>query len=115
MYVVIKVLLTALIIVSASELAKRWDFVSTLLLALPFTSLLAILWIYFETKDLTKVSQLSWGVFWLVPPSLVFFPVLSLLLDRGCAFPLALGAGILAAVVSYIIYAKLLGLMGITV
>lgn len=114
MYLFIKVLVTAVIIVAASELAKKWSLASTLLLALPFTSVLAILWVYFESRDTAKVAQLSWGVFWLVPPSLVFFPVLSLLLERGLAFPYSLGLAIAAALVTYLVYAKILTHFGIS-
>ncbi|RYZ83139.1 MAG: DUF3147 family protein [Proteobacteria bacterium] len=113
MFIIIKVLVTSLIIVGASELSKRWSFASTLLLALPLTSLLTLLWVFFETKDAGKVSQISWGVFWLVPPSLIFFPVLSLSLDRGISFPMALVFGAVAALITYIIYAKLLGYLGV--
>ncbi|RYZ59626.1 MAG: DUF3147 family protein [Proteobacteria bacterium] len=113
MYTLVKVLLTALIIVGSSELAKRWSLASTLLLALPFTSLLAILWIYIDTKDVAKVAEISWGIFWLVPPSLVFFPVLAVLLQRGLAFPYSLISAITAAVLTYIIYVKILARFGI--
>jgi hypothetical protein len=114
LYPLVKVLITALIIVGSSELAKRWTFASTLLLALPFTSLLAIFWIYFDTKDTAKVAEISWGIFWLVPPSLVFFPVLSLLLQRGLAFPYSMLCGVAAALLTYAIYVKILTFFGIS-
>lgn len=114
MYPLAKVLITALIIVGSSELAKRWSLASTLLLALPFTSLLAILWIYIDTKDVAKVAEISWGVFWLVPPSLVFFPVLSVLLQRGLAFPYSLLLAVAVALATYVIYVKVLAYFGVS-
>ncbi len=109
----IKLVVTAGIIALSSELAKKYSFWGALLLALPFTSLLALFWTYFETRDVNKVVNLSWGVFWLVPPSLVFFPVLAVGLEKGLSFLVAMILAIVSAVLTYFVYAKVLQLFGI--
>ena len=115
MYIALKFLITAAIIVGASELAKRFSTWSYILLALPFTSLLTLVWIYFDTHDEQKLAATSWGVFWLVPPSLVFFPVFAWIIERKWPFYAAMGLGALAALTAYFIYAKVLDYFGIRI
>lgn len=86
MYFLTKTIITALIIAAASELSKRYSLVSALLLSLPLTSILGFIWIYAESKDPAKIIEMSYSVFWLVIPSLLFFLALPLLLKHGVKF-----------------------------
>ena len=81
MQFVIKIIVSALIIAGVSELGKKYTPVAAILAALPLTSILAIIWLYRDTKDVEKVSNLSTGIFWAVLPSLLFF--LPFLLKSG--------------------------------
>jgi len=69
----VKVLLSALVIAFASELAKRDSFWGALLVAMPLTSILAISWLYAETRDNLLVTRFARDIFLLVPGSLLFF------------------------------------------
>ena len=69
----VKVLISALVIALASELAKRDSFWGALLVALPLTSILAISWLYAETRDNHLVTRFARDIFLLVPGSLLFF------------------------------------------
>ena len=109
----IKLLLTATIIMGASELAKKSVLAATLLLALPLTSVLSLLWIYIESGDRLKLADISWSIFWLVPPSLVFFPIFAILVKREISFWLVLAIAAGLTLVVYLIYAKILGLLNI--
>ena len=86
MQYVIKVALSAAIIVAVSEVSKRNTFLGGLLASLPLTSLLAMLWLFHDTKDAGKVGALSMSIFWLVLPSLVFFVALPALLKMNFGF-----------------------------
>ena len=97
----LKVLLTAVVIVAVAEIGKRSSFWGGLLASLPLTSLLAFLWLYQDTHDVQKIADLSWSIFWLVLPSLVLFVVFPLLLKRHVAFYPALGVSVLAMLVAY--------------
>jgi hypothetical protein len=100
LYYAVKLVLSALIIVAVSELAKRQPTWGGLLASLPLLSLLAIVWLYADTHDTRQVSELSMSIFWLVLPSLVFFIALPLLLRQGAGFTLSLlvaTAGTMAA------------------
>ncbi len=70
---VAKVLVSALAIAAASEVAKRSPFWGALLVALPLTSVLAMSWLYAETRDNALLTQFARDIFVLVPVSLVFF------------------------------------------
>jgi hypothetical protein len=85
-YYLIKIAITAIFIVAISEIAKRSSFVGALLASLPLTSVLAMMWLYVDTNDVTKVSTLATSVFWLVLPSLVLFITLPMLLKQGLHF-----------------------------
>ena len=86
MYFVIKTLLTALIVAAVSELSRRFTLISAMLIALPLTSILAFCWIYYESKDPQKIIDMSYSVFWLVIPSLLFFLILPALLKMDVKF-----------------------------
>jgi hypothetical protein len=98
-YFLLKTFISALIIAGVSELSRRYNMLAALLASLPLTSILAFIWIYCEQKDPQKIIELSYSIFWLVIPSLVFFIVLPLLLKNGIEFTWAmLGAAITTAV-----------------
>ena len=101
MHSILKVLISALIILAASELSKRSSFIGGLLASLPLVSLLAIIWLYRETLDATKVAALSMSIFWLVLPSLVLFLILPALLKRQVPFYPALGLSVLGMFAAY--------------
>lgn len=87
----VKVVLTAIVIVAVSEIAKRSSLWGAVLASLPLTSVLAFVWLYVETGNTETVTSLSHNIFWLVLASLPLFLVLPLLLRAGWSFWLSLG------------------------
>ena len=75
-YYIIKTLLTALIIVVVSEIAKKSSLLAAIILSIPLTSLLAFIWLYWDTKDVQKIIDLSYNTIIMVIPSFVFFIIL---------------------------------------
>lgn len=102
-YYMVKVGISAGMIVLISELAKRSSFIGALIASLPLTSLLAIIWMQFEKAGEDKISQLSRSIFWLVLPSLGFFLLFPALLHRGLHFWPSMGIAVLATIVLYFI------------
>lgn len=100
-YLVTKFAATALIVVLVSELAKRSTLVGAILASIPTVSVLAMIWIYLETRDTGRLAAFSLDVVWLVLPSLVLFLVLPALLRLGVGFWWSLAAGIAATAVAY--------------
>jgi hypothetical protein len=98
----IKVLLTSVLVVAVTEVSKRSSLIGGLLASLPLLSFLAMIWLYLDTKDATKVASLSTSIFWLVLPSLVFFLALPpLLLKTKLNFFLCFGLATALMLASY--------------
>jgi len=111
--IIFKILLTAVIVTAVSELAKRLTWMGAILAALPLTSILALIWLYSDTQDVKRVSDLSTGIFWAVLPSLLFFLVLPLLLKNGFKFVTAMGMSCVLMVMSYTVYIWMIKKLGV--
>ena len=98
---IIKIVVTALLVVAISELARRSTLAGALLASLPLTSLLALIWLYRDTGDALQAAELARGIFWLVLPSLAFFIVFPAGVRAGWGFWPAMGAGIVATLAAY--------------
>ncbi len=70
---IVKILLSVALLLTASELAKRSTFLGAVVIAMPVTSILAMTWLYWDTRDAEKVAAFAKDIFFLVPPSLLFF------------------------------------------
>jgi len=90
LYYTVKALVSALIIVLITEVAKRSTWLGALVAALPLTSLMAFVWLYWETGDAPRIASLSLNIFWLVIPSLALFLALPLFVRLGCGFWMSL-------------------------
>ncbi len=76
-------------------------------------SVLAMLWLYIDTKDTGKVVDLAASIFWLVIPSLVFFISLPFLLKKGLDFYLSMGISVSMTAGCYFLMIALLTRYGI--
>ncbi|MCI0747583.1 MAG: DUF3147 family protein [Verrucomicrobia subdivision 3 bacterium] len=111
----IKITVSALIIVAVSEISKRSSFFGGLLASLPIISLMAMIWLYVDTRDVAKVASLSINIFWLVLPSLVFFLIFPWLLKMKVHFVASFVLSTAAMLLSYgliIVLARKLRLVG---
>jgi cobalamin synthase len=100
-YYALKILVSAVLVAAISEVGKRSGFWGAILASLPVTSILAMIWLYRDTKDVQRISQLSTGIFWLVLPSLVLFIALPLLLKAGWSFYPSLLSAMALTVAAY--------------
>jgi len=100
-HLIVKYLLSAAIVVAVTEIAKRSSVFGGLVASLPLVSLLAVIWLYQETRDVTKISSLCTSILWLVLPSLVLLALLPALLKMRVAFYPAFAASIAATIASY--------------
>lgn len=112
-YYALKVVVSAVLIVAISEIAKRSTGFAALLAALPLTSLLAFVWLHVEASPASQIAALSEQIFWLVLPSLVLFLVLPALLRHGLGFWLSLGLSSAATAGGYLALVPLLRRMGV--
>tara|TARA_Y100000768_G_scaffold327013_1_gene264536 strand:- start:1285 stop:1632 length:348 start_codon:yes stop_codon:yes gene_type:complete len=104
MYLLLKTIISAIIIVAVSEIAKRYTWTAAIIVSLPLTSLLAFVWLYWDTKDTQKVIELSYSTIVMSFPSFIFFIVLPLLLKYKQNFLFALLISIISTALAYIIF-----------
>ncbi|MEN8755626.1 MAG: DUF3147 family protein [Akkermansiaceae bacterium] len=98
---VVKILFTAVVILMVTKIQLLSDKLSALLIALPLTSFLAMIWMYHEKKagDLTErtegIAGHAWYTFWFVLPTMPMFLILPAMLRKGWSFYPALGMNVL--------------------
>jgi hypothetical protein len=114
-YYLVKVAISAVIIVAVSEVAKRSSGFAALVASLPLTSLLAIIWLRAEGAQITQIAELSQQIFWLVLPSLILFLLLPVLLRYGLAFWLSLSLASAATILCYFLMIPLLRRFGVSI
>jgi hypothetical protein len=94
-WLITKYLLTAAVVVTVSEIAKRSDKLGGLIAALPLVTLLALIWLHIEGQPREKIANHAWYTFWYVVPTLPMFLIFPFLLPRiGFWLTLAACAGI---------------------
>lgn len=101
-WLIIKAVVSAIIIVVVSEVAKRQPGTGALIASLPLISILGMIWLWRDTADVQRLAEHSAATFWFVLPSLPMFLVIPMLLKRGLGFWPALGLGCLLTVVLYL-------------
>jgi len=113
MYYLLKIFVTTFLVVAISELSKRSSLLGAVLASVPLISVMAMLWLYVDTKDIDKISALSSSIFWLVLASLMLFVMLPVLLKFGWGFYLSLATSILATIASYFAMVSALNHFGV--
>ena len=107
-----KLAVTALLIVSISEISKMSSFIGALLASVPLVSVLAMCWLYVETKDVEQISSLTTSIFWLVLPSLSLFIILPVLLKAQVPFYISMSIGLVVMIGCYFSMVFILGKLG---
>ena len=108
MYLILKSLISALIIVIVSEIAKKYTWAAAIIVSIPLTSLLAFIWLYYDTKDVQKVIDLSLSTIVMTLPSIVFFIVLPFMLKFKYSFSFSIIVAIISTSVAYLIFISII-------
>jgi len=108
MYYIVKIAFSAGLIVLISEIAKKTPVAAVLLASIPFVSVFAMIWLYIEIKDISRISEFSSGIFLLTIPSVALFAALPILLKMNVNFYVAMGVAIALTVVCYLVMLMLL-------
>ena len=112
-YYLVKIVVTTLLIVAISEIARRSTLVGAILASVPLVSVLAMIWLFVDTRDVERISSLSTSIFWLVIPSLALFLALPLLLRQGLNFYLSISISIGLTVGCYWLMISVLNRFGV--
>ena len=92
--------------------AQRWLVLGAALASLPITSLMAFVWLYWDTGDAMRVANLAVAILWLVLASLIFFIALPLLIKAGWAFWPSLFVSLILTTTGYMVAAAVLERFG---
>lgn len=112
MWLIVKYLLTAGMVVLVSEMAKRSDKLGGLVAALPIVTFLVLIWLYLENQSSEKIANHAWYTFWYVVPTLPMFLAFPILLEK-IGFWWAMGASVAIAVVCFVLFALVVKQFGI--
>jgi hypothetical protein len=82
----VNLLLTAAIILIVTKIQLFSDRLSALLIALPLTSLLAMIWMQHARQSPERIANHAEGTFWFVLPTLPMFLILPWMLRNGWGF-----------------------------
>lgn len=94
----VKLFLSAAIIVIVNKVQLFSDRLSALLIALPLTSLVAMVWMHQAGQPPQRLANHAEGTFWFVLPTLPMFLILPWMLRHGWGFWAALLANCLLTV-----------------
>ncbi len=108
-----KVAISAVVIVAVTEISKRSTLLGAALVSLPITSLLAFVWLYWDTGDAERVADLATNILWLVLASLIFFVSFPILIKAGWPFWSSLSVSLALTATAYLAMAFLLKRLGI--
>jgi hypothetical protein len=101
LYALAKAALSGAVVLAVSEAAKRSPTWGGLIASLPMISLLAFIWLWADTKDVSRIAEQSQSTFWFVLPTLPMFLVLPSMLRHGIGFWVALTASCVLTVILY--------------
>ena len=83
---ILKLLITSLIVLLASEISKKNTILAAIIIALPLVSLLTFSWTYFETKDTDKIARMSYEILYFGLATIPLFLILPYMLKNGFSF-----------------------------
>ena len=85
-YIFLKLIISSGIITIVSEISKKSSFIGGLVASIPLISVLSMIWLYIDSRDIEKIKNLSTSIFWMVIPSLVLFLSIPILINIGFNF-----------------------------
>ena len=99
-----KVIVAALIIAFSSWLSGIYPKLAGFIIALPIVSLIAILFSYYEYKDVDRTVTFTKSILIAIPVSYLFFVPFFFSKSLGTNFYLLYGSGILLLIIGYLIH-----------
>lgn len=112
-YYILKLIVTALLIVLISEIGKRYSLAGALLAAIPLVSILAMIWMYVDTQNSQSAVEFSQRIVWLIAPSITLFITFPLLIKKGLSFYPSLLISTVLTIAAYYSVIFVLGKFGV--
>jgi hypothetical protein len=112
-YLMVKALLSGMIVMIVSEVARRSPGLGGMIASLPLVSILGIMWLWRDTSDVERIAAHAEATFWFVLPSLPMFLAFPAMLRHGVGFWLALALSCALTMLLYALTIWLLPRIGI--
>jgi hypothetical protein len=93
-FLVIKILASAIIIGIVTEVAKRFPTYGGIIAALPLVSLLSLIWLYVQGEQTINLSKFALGVLWGFPATAVLLVIVAISLKASLSLFVSMGLGI---------------------
>jgi uncharacterized membrane protein (GlpM family) len=88
MQILLKVVLSVVVILVATAIAKRYPSVAGLIAVMPLTGALVLVWVYIENKGNAEVMEaFARGALWGILPSTLFFFVAWVCFKKQISLP----------------------------
>ena len=100
-YFLFKAGLSGLLAAAISEIARRYPGWGGLVASLPLTSLMAMVWLWRDTGDPSRIADLSISIIWFIAASMPLFFALPLLLRSGLGFWGSMAIAVVATMALY--------------
>ena len=113
MPIIVKYLITALLVVVISEVAKHSGKIGALIASLPLVTVLTLIWLYVDKAPTEKLHSHAYYTFWYVIPTLPMFLVMPWLFDQGWSFWPNLLVNIAMTLVLFAIFAAIMKNFGV--
>ena len=110
--IIIKIILTSLIIVLVTEVAKYSDKIGALIASLPLITIIVLFWLFYEKQSTEKIANHAYYTFWYVLPTLPMFLIFPWILKILSFWP-AILISITLTIFIFFIYAFILQKFGI--
>lgn len=101
MLFIVKATLSGLLVALIATVARRYPGWGGLLASLPLVSVLAMTWLYAESRDTEKVAALASSTFWFFLPSMPMFLIIPFLLRSGWSFAATMGIAVIITIALY--------------
>lgn len=101
LYLLLKAVISGVLVAAVSEIARRYPGWGGLVASLPLVSLLAMTWLYVDTRETAKVADLAQSTFWFFLPSMPMFVIIPWLLRSGWSWAATMALAIAMTLALY--------------
>ena len=101
-YLILKAAISGILIALASETARRFPGLGALIVSLPLVSVLSMIWLWHDARDVERLAIHSIGTIWFLAPSIPMFFTIPAMLRAGWGFWPSLLAGCALTIALYL-------------
>lgn len=93
MFVIMKIIASAIVIAIVTEISRRFPSYGGIVAALPLVSLLSIIWLYVQGEQTATLSKFALGVLWGFPATAVLLIIVYIALQNSVHLFLSIALG----------------------